>query len=465
LCFYNTYSGRKEEFVPLNDREVRMYTCGPTVYDFAHIGNFRAYIFEDLLRRHLEFSGYKVIHVMNITDVDDKTIDRARREGISLREYTDRYIQYFFEDLKTLRIRPATFYPRATDHINEMIELIKVLVDKGFAYISDGDVYFRISNFPAYGRLSGISLDRLMPGARVAVDEYQKEQATDFALWKATKPNEPYWDSPFGKGRPGWHIECSAMSMKYLGQTFDIHTGGVDNIFPHHENEIAQSECATGKPFVRYWLHCEHLLVNGEKMSKSKGNFYTLRDLLEKGYTPESIRYLLISTTHYRSKLNFTEEALVAAAESVDRLRNAYVRLIDYQPQTSSEFLVDEIERARQAYKAALDDDLNLPQGMGYAFETIRELNSAIDSERLSVEGKQKAIEFFNDLDFHLDILKTGEETLPKELMELIELREQARKNKDYATADRIRAQLLERGIQLEDTKAGVRWKRVSTTR
>jgi cysteinyl-tRNA synthetase len=296
IKFYNTLTRHLDSFKPIEKDTVKIYSCGPTVYDYAHIGNFRSYIFSDLLRRFLKYEGYKVIHTMNLTDVDDKTIRRSNEENMSLKEYTDKYIKVFFEDLETLNIEKVEYYPRATEHINEMIELIKKLDKNGYTYEADGSIYFNISKFKEYGKLSKIDLSGMKSGVRIDVDEYNKEDVRDFVLWKGKKEGEPFWETEYGAGRPGWHIECSAMSSKYLGETFDIHTGGVDLIFPHHENEIAQSECASGKKFVNYWLHCAHLIVNGEKMSKSKGNFYTLRDLLKKGYSPKAIRYLLLST-------------------------------------------------------------------------------------------------------------------------------------------------------------------------
>ncbi|HEC80710.1 MAG TPA: cysteine--tRNA ligase, partial [Firmicutes bacterium] len=326
MRFYNTLIKSVEEFSPLEGDVVKMYTCGPTVYDYAHIGNFRTYVFEDILRRWLKFRGYKVIQVMNITDVDDKTIMGANEKGISLDEYTREYTNAFFEDIDTLRIERAEHYPRATEHINEMIALIEKLIEKGIAYVADDGIYYSIAKFPEYGKLSGFDVKSVKAGARVAKDEYDKEDVRDFALWKFRRPDEPFWSAPFGDGRPGWHIECSAMSMKYLGETFDIHIGGVDNIFPHHENEIAQSEGATGKKFVRYWLHSEHLIVEGRKMSKSLGNFYTLRDLLSMGYNPIAIRYLLLST-HYRKQLNFTFDGLKGAYSTVMRLWDTIGRL------------------------------------------------------------------------------------------------------------------------------------------
>ncbi|MFQ6121067.1 MAG: cysteine--tRNA ligase, partial [Methanosarcinales archaeon] len=319
LKIYNTLSAQKEIFKPLKANYVGMYSCGPTVYDYAHIGNLRAYTFADLLRRYLEYKGYKVKHVMNITDLDDKTINKAKKEGVSLKEYTERYAKLFFEDIELLNLKKAHVYPRVTEHIKEMVEMIKILIEKGYAYKKNGSIYYKISNFKEYGKLSKIDLSKVVIGASVDADEYEKEDVRDFALWKAKREGEPFWKTEIGEGRPGWHIECSAMSTKYLGPTLDIHTGGVDNIFPHHENTRAQSEAANGKPFVRYWMHCEHLLVNNKKMSKSIGNIYTLRDLLKKGYNAKALRMVFIST-HYRSKLNFTEKSMQSAANTLKKL-------------------------------------------------------------------------------------------------------------------------------------------------
>src|SRR5712692_446661 len=326
LQLFNTLTNRLEPFSPLDGNTVRMYTCGPTVYDYAHIGNFRTFVFQDILRRYLRYCGYKLDHVMNITDVEDKIIREAGREGKPLREYTDFYIAALEEDARKLRLESPERLVRATDHIPDMVSAIQKLSERGITYQSDGSIYYRIANFPAYGRLSKIDVSGMRAGARVDVDEYDKADARDFALWKAAKPGEPNWEAPFGQGRPGWHIECSVMAMKYLGETLDIHTGGVDLTFPHHENEIAQSEALTGKPFVRFWMHAEHLSIDAQKMSKSAANFYTLRDLLQMGYAPEAVRYLLASVP-YRKKLNFTFDGLKAAATSIERLRNYQLRL------------------------------------------------------------------------------------------------------------------------------------------
>lgn len=460
IKFYNTLTKKKEEFMPIEDKIVKMYTCGPTVYDFAHIGNFRAYIFEDLLHRYLEFRGYKVIRVMNITDVDDKTIDGAKREGISLKEYTDRYLKYFLEDMETLRIKKPDYLPRATEHIKEMVEIIKKLIEKGYAYRKNGSIYYDISKFPDYGKLSGIELKNIKPGARVETDEYTKDDVRDFALWKEGKKEEGvWWETEIGKGRPGWHIECSAMSMKYLGETFDIHTGGVDNIFPHHENEIAQSEAATGKKFVNYWLHCAHLLVNNEKMSKSKGNFYTLRDLLQKGYNPVAIRYLLL-ITHYRDPLNFTEKSL-KAAENTIRNYNGFYSSLSFFKEGKGENIETEIEKARNGFIENLDDDLNISPALASIFNLIKFANKRISEGKFGEKEAEKVKKFLKEVDYVLCILEKKDEKIPEEYLELIKEREKARKEKNYKRADEIREYLKNKGIILEDTPYGTIWKKM----
>jgi len=461
IKFFNTLTKKKEEFLPVEDNIVKMYTCGPTVYDLAHIGNFRAYVFEDLLHRYLEFRNYKVIRVMNITDVDDKTIKGARENGVSLREYTDKYIKIFIEDMETLRLKKPDFMPRATEHIKEMVELIKKLLEKGYAYYKDGSIYFSISKFPSYGKLSGIDKSKIKIGARVDVDEYEKEDLRDFVLWKKAKEDEGvWWETEIGKGRPGWHIECSAMSMKYLGETFDIHTGGVDNIFPHHENEIAQSEAATGKKFVNYWLHCAHLLVNGEKMSKSKGNFYTLRDLLNKGYNPVAIRYLLLST-HYRDPLNFTENSLKQAENTVKNYNDFYKGLNICAGEIYNEEIKKEIEKARNAFIESLDDDLNISGALSSIFNLIKKVNIFFSKGEIGRKNVIEVKEFLEEIDNVLCILEKKEENLPEDILNLIKEREKARKEKDFKKADLIREKLKEKGIILEDTPYGTRWKRI----
>ena len=464
IYFFNTLTRRKEKFVPLEKGKVKMYTCGPTVYDFAHIGNFRAFVFEDLLRRWLEYCGYKVIHVMNITDVDDKTIAAARKKGISLREYTEHYTRAFFEDITALNIEKAHYYPRATEHIPEMVALIKKLLEKGYAYRGeDGSIYYDISKFKDYGKLSKIKVKELKPGARVKVDEYGKEEAHDFALWKAwdEEDGDVFWETELGKGRPGWHIECSAMSMKYLGETFDIHCGGVDNIFPHHENEIAQSEAATGKQFVRYWLHNEYLLVEGRKMSKRFGNYYTLRDLLAKGYDPKAIRYLLMST-HYRQQLNFTFEGLEAAKNAVDRLTNFVYRLLDADGEGCGEKIGLLMENVQKRFEEAMCDDLNIAVALAAIFNFVREVNKLMDDKKLSRGEAEQVYELMMRFDKVLGVIgevKKEEEKLPKEAEELIRKREEARKVRDWETADRIRERLKAMGVIVEDTPQGVKWR------
>ncbi|MCX7974831.1 MAG: cysteine--tRNA ligase [Candidatus Aminicenantes bacterium] len=462
IRFFNTLSGRLEVFEPLRPGEVRLYTCGPTVYDYAHIGNFRAYIFEDLLKRFLLYSGYRVFHVMNITDVDDKTIRNSQAQGLTLAEYTQKYINAFFEDIKVLNILPADVYPRATEHIPEMVNLIKILLAKGFAYEKDGSIYYSIARFPSYGQLAKIKPEELKPGARLEADEYEKERAHDFVLWKKRKEGEPFWETELGPGRPGWHIECSAMSMKYLGETFDLHCGGVDNIFPHHENEIAQSEAATGKPFVRYWLHCHHLIVEGEKMSKSKGNFYTLRDLLNRGVDPLALRFLLLST-HYRKTLNFTFEALEQATASLQRLRDFQIEIETRTfPEGYNEEVNQIISLARKEFKEGLSDDLNISLALSAVFSLIRKVNLLLQQGQIKNNDILALKEWLKEIDQVLGVLPPPPKALPEEIMAKIRLRERARQEKNYALADRLRQELLEQGILLEDTREGTRWKIIS---
>ncbi|MGB9905897.1 MAG: cysteine--tRNA ligase [Candidatus Saccharicenans sp.] len=462
IRFFNTLSGSLEEFRPLRQGEVRLYTCGPTVYDYPHIGNYRAYIFEDLLKRFLIFYGYKVIHVMNLTDVDDKTIKAAGRLGISLQEYTAKYIQAFFEDSKVLRLLPANVYPRATEHIPDMVRMVRGLLEKGFAYFKDGSVYFSIEKFPAYGRLAKINLEELKAGARVDSDEYEKESVHDFALWKMAKEGEPFWETELGPGRPGWHIECSAMSTRYLGPTIDIHCGGIDNIFPHHENEIAQSEAYYGQKFVNYWLHCHHLVVEGEKMSKSRGNFYTLRDLLERGVDPVDLRFFLLST-HYRKMLNFTFDNLEQARASRQRILDFVYELEHRTMAAGSDPEVRRLaDRALLEFKDSLADDLNISAGLAALFEFIREVNSRLSRELIKQDDAILVLQTVSEIDRVLAILpESKEEVLPAEILAKIELRQKARKEKNFALADAIREELRQMGLILEDTKEGVRWKRI----
>ncbi|MFQ6008695.1 MAG: cysteine--tRNA ligase [Candidatus Zixiibacteriota bacterium] len=460
LRFRNTYTRQKEEFHPIEPGRVRMYTCGPTVYDYAHIGNFRTYMFEDLLRRYLKYKGYKVTQVMNLTDVDDKTIRGSRLQGVPLQEYTAQYVKAFFDDLDTLGIERAEVYPRATEHIPEMVEIIKKLIGKGIAYEIDGNYYYKISAFPDYGRLSNLDLAGLKAGARVAADEYEKDSVSDFALWKAWDDDDGdvYWETELGKGRPGWHIECSAMSMKYLGNHFDIHTGGVDNIFPHHENEIAQSEGATGEKFVNYWLHSEHLIVEGRKMAKSLGNYYTLQDLLAKGYSGVVVRYALIST-HYRQQLNFTFQGLEAARNALERYNDFISNLTDYPGGQSDGSVNEIILRTEKGFEEALDDDLNISEALGVVFDFIRDINRLKAEDRLSADERDQVLALIHKFDTVLGF-KYQQADIDSEIERLIQKRAEARKNKDFELADKIRDELLSKGIILEDTPQGVKWKR-----
>lgn len=458
MKFYNTLTRNIEEFSPLEAGKVRMYTCGPTVYDFAHIGNFRAYVFEDILRRHLESGGFDVVQVMNLTDVDDKTIKGANAKGISLDEYTRQYKDAFFQDLESLGIERAEFYPSATEHVEEMIKVVSVLVEKGYAYISeDNSVYFDVSAFEEYGKLAHLDTSALKAGARVSQDEYDKESVADFALWKSwtEADGNVKWDSPWGEGRPGWHVECTAMSWKYLGETFDIHTGGVDNIFPHHENEIAQSEAASGRQFVRYWLHCGYLIVNGRKMSKSEGNFYTLRQLLEKGYTGTEIRYVLLSA-HYRQQLNFTLEACDAARSALGRIRDFQGALNDLADGSREEDNKPPAwaENGIKGFRHALDDDLNMPEALGSMFEMIREGNKAIRNGELDGQGALGALAILRKMDKVLGVMDRGEE-IPEEVGSLVDERTEARKERDWARADEIRDRLKQMGWEVKDGPSG----------
>jgi len=466
LRLHNTLSGRKEEFRPLEPGVVRLYTCGPTVWGYPHAGNYRSFLLYDLLRRHLAVSGYRVRHVMNVTDVDDRIIQQAAAAGVSIGELTRPYEEAFLEDLGSLRAQEADVYPRATGHVEEMMALIERLMEGGHAYEVDGDVYFRIASFPAYGALSHLDPAGLRPGARVSTDKYDKESATDFALWKRAQPQDErvaaVWEATFGRGRPGWHIECSAMAMKYLGETLDIHAGGVDLLFPHHENEIAQSEAATGRRFARYWVHPGHLLdATGESMSKSEGNGTTLRDLLSAGHDPVALRLFLLGNAHYRATLRLGEEGLHAAGEQLRRLRDFAARVRRFEPGMGAgdAALFASTQDARDAYRAALDDDLNLPEGLGQVFEVVREANAALDAGRAGPAARQALLDLLADVDAHLDVLREEAVTLDGAVERLIAEREEARRTRDFATADRIRDELRDRGIVLEDSRDGVRWK------
>jgi cysteinyl-tRNA synthetase len=507
LKFYNTLTRSKDEFVPLHKGEVGIYSCGPTVYDYPHIGNLRAFVFYDLLHRYLKYRGFAVKHVMNLTDVDDKTIRNSRKEGMPLRKFTEKYTEIFFGDIERMNIEKFELYPRATEHVKEIVELVKILLEKGIAYKGDdGSVYFNIRKFPSYGKLSKLDIGALKSGARVAQDEYSKEDAQDFALWKAWSldDGDVFWETEIGKGRPGWHIECSVMSAKYLGRTFDIHTGGIDLVFPHHENEIAQSEAAYGQQFVRYWLHNEHVMVEGQKMSKSLGNFLTLNDLIARGHDPRAIRYALVST-HYRSKLNITDESLWAAKQAVERMDNFTDLLKDVKGGEANPEIEKLIRKAEHGFGEAMDDDLDTGAALVAVFDFMKEINKLIDAGKIGREDAGKCIHAMERFDRVLGVLKKdkgvskellekaldvlveahetlkakdaettrklekdiaslrGKEYAPENFAKLmsvfIDVREALRKKKEYSLSDNIRADLKGIGIILEDKEEGVRWR------
>ncbi len=464
LRLFNTLSRKLEDFQPIETGKVRMYICGPTVWNFAHIGNFRTFIFGDTLRRYLKFKGYDLTHVMNLTDIDDRIINEAAARKISIDEFTEPYTQYFLEDFDALGNERPEIIPRATHHIAEMIEIISTLIDNGHAYESDGSIYYRITAFPDYGKLSKISFSGNITGGsdRIDTDKYDKEDARDFALWKLVGPeDEPGWDAPFGRGRPGWHIECSAMAMKYLGETFDLHAGGQDLQFPHHENEIAQSEGATGKQFAKYWVHSEFLKIDDVTMSKSKGNFFTFRDLSEQGYSPLAIRYLLLSVP-YRKQLNFTFEGLQGAESTIERLRN--FRSLVKDANVSDQADGDATESAMKAlaiFETAMDDDLNTAAALAAVHDMVREVNTMLAANGIDEDGQQAVLEAVAKFDSVLGIFGAeNDEILDAEIESLIEERQIARQNRDFKRSDEIRDLLVEKGIMLEDTKDGVRWKR-----
>ena len=464
LRIHNTLSGQLEEFRPLVQGEVRFYYCGPTVWDYGHIGNFRSAIAADVLRRYLDFKGLRVTQVMNLTDVDDRIIAKAREAGKSLDEYTAKYIAAFWEDFDALGCQRPEVAPRATQHIPDMASLVSKLEERGHAYRSDGSIYYRISSFPAYGKLSKINFAGNIAGGseRVDTDKYEKEDARDFALWKApTKQEEPAWETTIGRGRPGWHIECSAMSMKYLGETFDLHAGGIDLVFPHHENEIAQSEGATGLQFVRHWLHFEHLKVEGETMSKSKGNYYTFRDLTARGFTPAGIRYFLLSVP-CRKQLNFTFDALAGAEKTVAGLRDFRARLEEARTEPGrSDELHAATEQALTEFEAGMDDDLNTSVALAAVHELTREVNTALARRTLREDNQREVMAAIERLDSVLNVFgQPQREILDEEIQKLIDERQEARHRRDFERGDEIRDELAERGIVLEDTKDGVRWKR-----
>src|SRR6266511_1440691 len=459
--FFNTYSRQLENFAPRDpaERKIGIYTCGPTVYSRAHIGNFRAYIFEDLLQRHLELRGYKVHRVMNITDVDDKTIRGAREANVPLSEFTAPFKQAFFEDIETLRIKRADEFPAATDqrYVDRMIEMIATLISRGLAYQADDkSVYFRINKFPDYGKLAHFDLTQLQSTGRVKHDEYDKEHIGDFALWKAwdDEDGDVAWESPWGRGRPGWHIECSAMSTALLGDQIDIHCGGVDNIFPHHEAEIAQSEGVTGKKFVRYWLHCAHLLVDGQKMAKSLGNFYTVPDILAKGYTGRELRYALLRV-HYRVPLNFTWEGMKEARESLGRIDEWLQRLRGVAENENAQRPTSNAQHPTQKFEEALDDDLNISAALGFLFESIRETNRAMDENKLDAASASAWLNWWKRINTVLDLEPDTEIVVPPEVTQLAKERENARREKDWQRSDELRDRISALGWELRDTKDG----------
>ncbi|HEY0511097.1 MAG TPA: cysteine--tRNA ligase [Thermoanaerobaculia bacterium] len=467
LVLFNTLGRKLAPFQPIVPGEARIYVCGPTVYNEVHIGNLRTFLFGDLLRRSLRYLGYRVTQVMNLTDVDDKTIQGAHKAGVSLPEYTEPFIRTFLRDLDTLHMERVERFPKATEHIPEMIAIIEKLIAGGHAYESDGSVFFKIASDPRYGSLSGFDLAAARQGERVASDEYGKEDVRDFVLWKAVKPGEPSWDSPWGPGRPGWHIECSAMSMKYLGETFDLHCGGVDLIFPHHENEIAQSESATGKPFVHTWLHAEHLIVDGQKMSKSLGNQYTLPDLLGRGLSPRALRHLFLSV-HYRQKLNFTFESLEGAAGALRRVDEMGFRLQHAEEKGAPDArLAEAAARLGRDFAAGLADDLNVALALAALFAYVKEVNVAIEEGRIGEGDRRRVRDALKSVDQVLGVLDPAEwpegqggEDDTAGIEGLIQRRNEARKNRDFAASDRLREELAARGVVLEDTPQGTRWKR-----
>jgi cysteinyl-tRNA synthetase len=464
LRFRNTLTGRVEVFHPMNEGEVRFYYCGPTVWDYGHIGNFRSAVAADIVSRYLKFKGFKVTHVMNITDVEDRIIAKSQEAGLSIDDYTAKYIDALWEDFDALGCERPEIVPRATHHIPEMVSLIEKLLETNHAYTSDGSVYYRIASFPEYGKLSKINFAGNIAGAseRVDTDKYEKEDARDFALWKRPgSPSEPAWDASIGRGRPGWHIECSAMSMKYLGETFDIHGGGVDLIFPHHENEIAQSEGATGKQFVRYWIHFEHLKVEGETMSKSKGNYYTFRDLKAKGYSAAGIRYFLLSVP-YNKQINLNFDVLAGAEKTVAGLRDFRARLSEAKTEPgSNEALHDIALRAAEEFETGMDDDLNTSVALATVHNLSREVNTALARKKVKEENKRELLDLLKRIDIVLNIFGAeSAEMLDSEIQSLIDERQEARRRRDFGRSDEIRDELAGRGIILEDTKDGVRWKR-----
>jgi cysteinyl-tRNA synthetase len=464
MKIYNTLTRKKEEFVPLNDNIVNMYVCGPTVYNFIHIGNARAFIVFDTVRRYLEYKGYKVNYVQNFTDIDDKLIKRSHEENTTVKELADRYIEEYFKDADSLGIKRATVHPRATENIDDIINFIKKLIDKGFAYVLNGDVYYDTTKFKEYGKLSHKNIDELKAGARIEVNE-DKKNPTDFVLWKAAKEGEPYWDSPWGKGRPGWHIECSTMSTKYLGKTLDIHAGGPDLIFPHHENEIAQSEAANDAEFARFWMHIGYLNINNEKMSKSKNNFFTVRDITSQ-YDPEVLRFFML-TSHYRNPINFSHDLLeqsksgfLRLSNTVDNLRHLLDDALDRELSDEERAYKEKYDEYKRRFEEAMDDDFNTADAISVLFEMVRDINTNIDGNSPK-ELIEYILDIFLKLSSVLGISYKKRDLLDDEIKKLIEKREEARKAKNWAEADKIRDELKKQGIALEDTPSGVRWKRI----
>ena len=456
IKFYNTIDRKKVNFTPMVDGKISLYTCGPTVYNFAHIGNFRAYIFEDLLRRTLEFCDYEVLHVMNLTDIDDKTINKANLEKIPLKEFTDKYIAAFYEDVEALNILPAHHYPRATEFIDGMIGMIQDLESKGYTYTTeDGSVFFKISQYKDYGRLANLQVEDLLLGERVENDEYEKEEMRDFALWKSYKKEEGdiFWESPWGKGRPGWHIECSAMAMNLLGDNIDIHCGGVDNKFPHHENEIAQSECFSQSKFVNYWLHSEFLLVDGEKMSKSKGNYFTLKDIFKKSISVEEFRYMIFSA-HYRSKINFSLKRINDAKKAISRIANLKHKLIP-----AAGYKIQTFPNVKEKFHEALKDDLDSPKAIAIFFEWLKDINLMIDNGNITETEAAKSLNFINFFDYIFQVIPNNQE-IPEKIFKYAKLRELARKKKDWTEADKLRKKIDSYGWVVEDSKNGFQLKK-----
>ena len=463
MLIYNTLTKKKEEFIPINPPNVTMYVCGPTIYDFFHIGNARSFVMSDIVRRYLEYKGYNVTFVMNITDVDDKLIKKANEENVKVEEIANKYADAFFEDIENLGIKKANIYPKATEHMNDIIDLIKSLVDKGFAYNVDGNVFYSVKHFNEYGKLSGKNVDDLISGSRIEIND-EKKDPLDFSLWKKVKPDEPYWESPWGKGRPGWHVECSAMSMKHLGKTIDIHAGGTDLVFPHHENEIAQSEACCTEKFVNYWIHFGFLNLNQEKMSKSLGNFFTARDILKK-YSSNAVRYLF-SQTHYSGPLNFTDELLASAEKGLEKIYNLAQRIQKITPSQSSNLVDFEIERYLFAFESSMDDNFNSPQALASIYDFIRDFNKFLNkNDQISTEVLISAKKFLTStltdvlgiVVFSDNIINESKENELVELM--IQLRTKAKLEKNYGLADEIREKLSEIGIILEDSKEGTSYK------